>query len=225
MQGISNSQPALLTAQPRATKARGATPTLPIAHDSIHFGQGKQDKSDTSPPDLSQIPKKGGFKGAGQQVWTDLKRPGWWAKQGAVSTAITLATCWLPGSQLATIPAWFAIALVHSGFKGYQTNPKYLEAEKALRAKKEANLPELSGAEKAKGVAKGTFQGAWYGVKHNFKTDLLFGGAITLATCWLPGTQLVIIPAFMCISAALGAMRGGTAGWKGRDVRAAIYDR
>lgn len=46
------------------------------------------------------------------------------------------------------------------------------------------------------GCWKAGIKGAWYNTMKlsKFGKDLLVSGLITLATCWLPGTQLVFIP-------------------------------
>ena len=204
MQTVSSATYTPTSIQFGATKAQAKRSMPRVAHDSVHFG------SDANPHD--DAAKKSGFTGARKAIWNDLKSPKWWGTQLAVSTAITLATCWLPGSQLATIPAWFAISMVYSGFEGYHRKNQ-AKPPKAQPAPEE-KAGDFGFLDKAQGALKGAVKGSWQGVKNNIGRDLLFGGALTLATCWLPGTQIIIIPAFMCVSAAMGAVSHAHKGWK-----------
>ena len=62
--------------------------------------------------------------------------------------------------------------------------------------------------------------GALHGIKDrifnwdNIKTDVGIACLITVATCWLPGSQLIFIPTYLAISNSMHAVRGAYDGWK-----------
>lgn len=168
------------------------------------------------------------WQGGGKALLKSVSDWKWWAKEGAIACGITLATCWLPGSQLFTIPLWIGIsgAFTHGRafMEGFR-NPALADAPESKAAKTAKHAAdddeEWTKGEKAKAAAKG----AW---KHGLKAftlkdgDLLqnlgISALLTLATCWLPGSQLLTIPAWFCMDAAIKAGRGGYLGWQHPEI-------
>ncbi len=157
-----------------------------------------------------------------QGAWQGFKNsafsPKWWAMEGAIAGAITLATCWLPGSQLLTIPAWIGASLaINTIMGGVYPGRTLKEAQKKHQKSTEPQAPqhqEWTTSEKAKGALKGTLNGLKTGFTDHWKTKLALGAGLSVALCWLPGSQLFLIPAIYCISAAANATSGGLKGYQ-----------
>lgn len=164
-----------------------------------------------------QVPKpKSGFfskerwTGAYNSLKQDLSSPKWWLKQGAIAGAITLATCWLPGSQLVTIPLWLGFEAVMSACRGHQHYADYQNKNKTESTKSKQWTQE----DKRKGAWQGFKQGVKNGFTKDFGQKLLISGAICLATCWLPGSQIILIPALFCTYAAWDGIQGAFQGYE-----------
>lgn len=153
------------------------------------------------------------FNGAWKAVKNNVTTLGWWGKQTAIAGAITLATCWLPGSQLFTIPLWLGIDLTLKAIDGF-SNPEQQNVKKQANDPQSEQSSKASKSDKAKGALKGIASGAWHGVKDDFGKKALISGALCLATCWLPGSQLFLIPAVFSTYAAWGGVQRGMDGWK-----------
>jgi hypothetical protein len=157
-----------------------------------------------------------------QGAWQGFKNsafsPKWWAMEGAIAGAITLATCWLPGSQLLTIPAWIGASLAINTIMGGVYPEKALEA--AQKKRQNGTEPhnhqhqEWTTSEKAKGAFKGAMNGLKTGFIDHWKTKLALGAGLSIALCWLPGSQLFVIPAIYCVSAAFKATSGTLKGYQ-----------
>lgn len=154
----------------------------------------------------------------------DLTSKDWWLKNGAIATAVTLATCWLPGSQLFTIPLWLGIDVLFSAMRGHQHYQDFPE-------KPTANVPQnpatqtspgtqtpkqkqWSGKEKRSAAWKGLKQGIKEGFCKDFGKKALISGAVCLATCWLPGSQLILIPSLFCTFAAWEGVKNAFEGYE-----------
>jgi hypothetical protein len=93
----------------------------------VNFGMNQPHSQDSgmlpSPGFLKKITSikhwKSGFKVGLQGVKQDLSQN--WGKHLLISSLITLLTCWLPGSQLVTIPLWFCMSAAIEGGRGFYT--------------------------------------------------------------------------------------------------------
>jgi hypothetical protein len=70
----------------------------------------------------------------------------------------------------------------------------------------------VSSADRIKGALMGAVKAIFQ--PKSLALDTLIAVAITVATAWLPGSQLLTIPAFLAISAALRAVKGGIQGYQ-----------
>lgn len=202
--------------------------TLLNGTDSIRFGHQQPKQADESEQEAAFTTGEK-WKGGGKALLKSVADWKWWAKEGAIACGITLATCWLPGSQLFTIPLWLGIsgAFKHGRafMEGFR-NPDFVddtsETESSKPAKhasnQDADHEEWTRGEKAKAAFKGAWQEGIKAVSWKKDGDLMknmaFAGLITLATCWLPGSQLLTIPAWFCIDAAIKAGQGAYLGWQ-----------
>jgi hypothetical protein len=71
---------------------------------------------------------------------------------------------------------------------------------------------DFSTAERLKGACKGALKAIFR--PRSLMMDTLFAVVITVATAWLPGSQLLTIPAYLAISAALRAVPGAIHGYQ-----------
>lgn len=156
------------------------------------------------------------FKGAWKAVKNSITSFSWWGKQTAIAAAITLATCWLPGSQLVTIPLWLGIDLTMKAVDGL-FHPKKYNAPPPKTTPQPEQSQNFSNRIRGKGALKGFGSGMVHGIKDDFKKKALIGGALCLATCWLPGSQLLLIPALFCTYGACGGIQHGIKGWNHPD--------
>lgn len=181
--------------------------------DSVQFRGAPPQNDEQAPSGETTIGDR--LKGAGRAVWQDVSSFKWWAKQTAISSAITLATCWLPGSQLVTIPLWLGVSLaldaVDGLFNPQSHDPKLKELKKQ---KAEQAQQGWSNWKRSQGATKGAWEGIKEGFTDKFKKKLLISGALCLATCWLPGSQLLLVPALFCTYAACDGTMKGYQGWK-----------
>lgn len=195
--------------------AQASKATLFQGVDTVRFG--KRDKHNRAEPGEFTTGEK--WKGGAKAMFKSLADWKWWAKEGAIACAITLATCWLPGSQLFTIPLWLIISGMFTHGQAFMNgfrNPDSVNAPSEPK-RKHSDDGEWTTGEKAKAAAKGA-------LKHGIKAftwkdgDLLqnlgISALLTLATCWLPGSQLLTIPAWFCMDAAIKAGRGAYVGWQ-----------
>jgi hypothetical protein len=174
----------------------------------------------------------------GQRVTGALKAAGkslasgkFWLTHLAIASAITLATCWLPGSQLITIPIYLAVAgacQAGAAAKEGYNHPFQVGKTKpanAIDPELQPDSPKAQAPPPASDLPVYHPKRLWGGVKgmgkqviHDFKAhfilNALISGLITLATCWLPGSQLLTIPAWYCMDSAFSAVRGAYRGWK-----------
>jgi hypothetical protein len=185
--------------------------------DSVQFN-GKQPR--TVPVD-NPAPQAGFFSGerltgAWRSLKHDLTSKDWWLKNGAIATAVTLATCWMPGSQLFTIPLWLGIDAMFSAMKGHQHYQDYQHprAPKTPATPQATNGKPWSGKDKRSAAWKGLKQGVKDGFCKDFGKKALLSGAICLATCWLPGSQLIFIPSLFCSFAAWGGVTKAMEGYE-----------
>jgi hypothetical protein len=70
----------------------------------------------------------------------------------------------------------------------------------------------FSSAERVKGAVTGAMKAIFQ--PKSLMIDSLIAVAITVATAWLPGSQLLTIPAYLAISAALRAVKGALHGYQ-----------
>lgn len=183
-------------------------------------GTGTANKtSKTAPPSLqAPTPNPGFFSterwtGAYNALKQDLTSPKWWLKQGAIAGAITLATCWLPGSQLITIPLWLGFEAVLSACRGHQHYADYQNKNKT-KPSSSKHSKQWTPEEKRQGAWRGFKQGVKEVFTKKLGQNLLISGAVCLATCWLPGSQLVLIPALFCTYAAWDGIQGAFQGYE-----------
>ncbi|WP_373532345.1 hypothetical protein [Vampirovibrio sp.] len=196
---------------PAKRSAQQAPPKL--SKPSLHFGDPTPVKTAQStkapasqpaqPPAEPGVFSKIRWTGAWNALKTDLTTPRWWLQHAAIAGAITLATCWLPGSQLVTIPLWFGVEAALSAYKGHKHYKDYQTTTQAPQpAENEKKDTSWTAQQKRSGAWNGLKQGVKEGITKNFKTKLLVSGAVCLATCWLPGSQLILIPAMFSTFAA-----------------------
>lgn len=158
------------------------------------------------------------FTGAWRSLKQDLTSKNWWLKNGGIAAAVTLATCWLPGSQLFTIPLWLGIDMVFSAITGYQhyqafLNKPAVNTPQKLATQKPKQKP-WSGKDKRSAAWKGLKQGVKDGFCKDFGKKALISGVICLATCWLPGSQLILIPGLFCTFAAWEGVKNAFEGYE-----------
>jgi hypothetical protein len=177
--------------------------------DSVQFAgkQASKNKMGNGP----EINTGDRFTGAWKAIKKDITSLSWWGKQTAIATAITVATCWLPGSQLFTIPLWLGISLTMQGIDGF-SNPTQYNAPAPAKQPAEQDK-KWSGGQKAKGALKGFGSGVIHGIKDDFGKKALLSGALCVATCWLPGSQLLLVPALFCSYGAWEGIQRGIKGW------------
>lgn len=182
--------------------------------DSVQFAgkQASKNKMGSAP----EINTGNRFTGAWKAIKKDITRLGWWGKQTAIATAITVATCWLPGSQLFTIPLWLGIDLTMRGIDGFSNPAKYNTPASTKHQPAEQDR-KWSGGQKMKGALKGFGSGMIHGIKDDFGKKALLSGALCVATCWLPGSQLLLIPALFCSYGAWEGIQRGIKGWNHPD--------
>jgi hypothetical protein len=182
--------------------------------DSIQFGNPpKRAKTEAAKPSTpNEEPGffgKARWIGAGNALISDLKSPKWWLYHGSIAGAITLATCWLPGSQLITIPFWFGWQALQSANKGHQN---YKDYQTEQPTKKDTTT--WTAQQKRQGAWDGFKEGVKKGLTQDLGMKLLMSGAICLATCWLPGSQLILIPALFSTFAAYEGVQGALQGYE-----------
>ncbi len=211
--------------RPSSRTAEPARPQQPF--DAVHFaGNPPKRKSDTTNQVEAGFFSGERFTGAWRSLKQDLTSKNWWLKNGGIAAAVTLATCWLPGSQLFTIPLWLGIDAMFSAMRGHQNYQNFLDKPAANVPKKPAtHTPEQkqwSGKDKRSAAWKGLKQGVISGFRDNFKLKALVSGAICLATCWLPGSQLILIPSLFCSFAAWEGVTKAIEGYQnpGKDLNA-----
>jgi hypothetical protein len=186
--------------------------------DSIQFGNPPktaktQAAKQSTPNEEPGFFGKARLAGAWSALKSDLRSPKWWIQHGAMAGAITLATCWLPGSQLITIPFWFGWQALASANKGHQ-NYKIYQKPQASEQPTEKNATTWTAQQKRQGAWDGLKQGVKKGFTQDLRGKLLLSGAICLATCWLPGSQLILIPAFFSTFAAYAGVKGAIEGYE-----------
>ncbi|WP_303673901.1 hypothetical protein [Vampirovibrio chlorellavorus] len=156
--------------------------------------------------------------GAWRSVKHDLTSKDWWLKNGAIATAVTLATCWLPGSQLFTIPLWLGMDVLFSAMRGHQHYQDFPEKPAANAPKKPATQTpkqkQWRSKDRRNAAWKGLKQGIISGFRDNFQFKALLSGGLCLATCWLPGSQLLLIPSLFCTFAAWGGITQAIEGYE-----------
>lgn len=214
-------------AQPRKTGEAqrfgmaGSATSFNSSFDSVRFGGQTENGQDAIATHFSTGEK---WKGGGKAMLKSLTNWKWWAKEGAIACGITVATCWLPGSQLFTIPLWLGISGVFTHGKAFMDgfrNPNTADAMDAAKAQERQSTQHNREGWSKTQIAKAMAKGAWDYGKRTFMLkngDLLqnlgISALLTLATCWLPGSQLLTIPAWFCMDAAIKAGMGGYHGWQ-----------
>lgn len=225
-------QPAIAAGSPHFGMAGTALKAASLASvsDSVHFGGHESRDKDqdvekgTDSSEARQFTTGQKWQGGGKAMLKSMTNWKWWAREGAIAGGITLATCWLPGSQLFTIPLWLGIsgAFTHGkAFVDGYRNPDAVGKIDSAKAKEhQATQQNREGWGKGE-IAKAMLKGAWDNGKRTFMLkngDLLqnlgISALLTLATCWLPGSQLLTIPAWFCMDAAIKAGMGGYHGWQ-----------
>lgn len=153
---------------------------------------------------------------AGTSLQNNLTSGHWWLNQGLIAGGITVATCWLPGSQLVTIPVWLAVSLAGDAVNA-MFDPNAVGSHESSVSKPPASS-KPPGQEtlwdRGKGSLYGFGKGLWHGLVEHPVRNLLISAAICLATCWLPGSQLLLIPAFYAMNSAYHGVLGAIAGYQ-----------
>lgn len=207
------SKPSLSSSGNATQKLRGKS-----LSDTIQFGnQPKTAKTEvtkqSTPNEEPGFFSKARWAGALNALKSDLRSPKWWIHHGAIAGAITLATCWLPGSQLITIPLWFGVEALLSAYKGHQNYKDYQKIQESDQPT-EKNATTWTAQQKRQGAWDGLKQGVKEGFTKDPGMKLVMSGAICLATCWLPGSQLILIPAFFSTFAAWEGVQGALQGYE-----------
>lgn len=214
--GLPSKSPAPSTPTANATPPKTEENPLQAEAASKSLAPSASQPTATTPAKVEPMDR---VKGAGVALKNDLLSWKWWGKEALISGAITLATCWLPGSQLLTIPLWMGISLAFDAAKGAFHPEHYLDKFKKPETPKRPAQPakNWTTSEKLWGATKGACYGAWHGVSHHFGRKLLVAGALSLALCWLPGSQLILIPAIFCMHGAVDAVQGARQGFTDPD--------
>lgn len=196
------------------------------AFDAVHLAGNPPQTA----PAANRTPEAGFFSqdrltGAWRSLKQDLTNKNWWLKNGAIAVALTLATCWLPGSQLFTIPLWLSMDALYSAIRGHNNYQDFLNkpATKVVPEKpatQPAKPKQWHGKDRRSAAWKGLKQGVKDGFCKDFGKKALISGAICLATCWLPGSQLILIPGLFCSFAAWEGVTKAIEGYEnpGKDL-------